>query len=92
VATVTAVIGRVYDGAAEARAEVDYDDASNPDNWDLIAVRCVNNLSRDAILRIRRGNGSSWFTVVIPADQTRSMNAGGPVRRMNDIPTWELSV
>lgn len=90
-ATVTTVLGRIFDGPAEARVEVDYDDTSDPENWDLVAVRCLNGLARPVTIRIRRGNGVSWFTIQVPAGQTRSMNAGGPVREMDDIPIWELA-
>lgn len=89
-ATVTAVIARIYDGGASARLEVDYDDASDPNNPDLIVTRCVNGLSRPVTFYIQRGNGAAWVTTSVPAGQSRVQNSGGPVRRLNDVPLMAL--
>lgn len=73
-----------------ARIEFDYDDASNPDDWDLIAARCVNGLDRPVRILIWRPGGQNFFDVQVPAGQTRSMPTGGPVRNMSDLPRIEL--
>lgn len=90
-ATATAVISEVWDGPLRARIEVDYNDASDPNDWTLVAFRCVNELARPVTIRIKRGNGASWFSVSVPPGQTRSQNAGGPVQRMSHVPSIELS-
>ena len=91
-ATETIVLARIHEGGAEARLEVDQDDAEIGTALDhtLIAVRCVNNLLRPVAVRVRRGNGQAFLDVAVPAGQTRTQNAGGPVTRVSHLPTLEL--
>lgn len=92
-ATVTTVLARIADpDGSNARIEIDYDDVPLGADEDhaLIAVRCVNGLTRPVAVLIRRGNGAAWFTISVPAGQTRSQNAGGPVQRTSHIPVFEL--
>lgn len=87
-ATATVVICRIEQGALNARLEIDYDDATDPEN--LVAVRCVNGLARPVLILFQRVNKTSWFEVEVPAGATRSQNAGGPIRNLNDLPYLSL--
>lgn len=89
-ASATVVLCSISEGAASARLEVDYDDATDPNNYDLIAGRCVNGLSRPVFFWFQRANRTPWVSLEVPAGQSRSQNAGGPIRQVNDIPIVAL--
>lgn len=89
-AVVTVVLCRIEEGALNARLEVDCDDATDPNNYDLIAGRCVNGLTRPVFFWIHRANRAPWVAFEVAAGQTRNQNAGGQIRKLNDIPTVAL--
>lgn len=91
-ATVTAVLASCSDAdGTSARVEIDYDDAVLAgEDHTLVAARCVNGLARPVTVLIRRGSGQSWLTAVVPAGETRSQNAGGPIQRVSHLPVFEL--
>lgn len=89
-ATVTLVLCRINEGALNARIEVDYNDATDPTNYDLIAGRCVNGLPRPVVFWFRRANQAPWASFEVAAGQSRSQNAGGQIRQLNDIPIVAL--
>lgn len=89
-ASATVVLCQISEGAVNARLEVDYDDATDPNNYDLIAGRCVNGLARSVFFWFRRANQAPWVTLEVLAGQTRSQNAGGQIRKLNDIPIVAL--
>lgn len=89
-ATATVVMCQIQQGASEARLEIDYDDATDPNNYDLIAGRCVNGLTRSVFFWFQRANRTPWISLEVPAGETRSQNAGGPIRKLNDLPNMAL--
>lgn len=91
-ATVTSVVAVVADSdGTRVRLELDHSDVViGDDDHALVAVRCVNGLSRPVTVVFQRPNGSTWFTATIPAGETRTQNAGGPVSRVSHLPTFSL--
>jgi len=60
-------------------------------NCDLFAVKLTNTTGRNAHVLLRRSNQAPWRDVDIgPGSQT--FTTGGPVRRVGDIPSYELRV
>lgn len=86
----TKVLSRLSDGPVECRVEYDYDEFSDPNNWTLFRVRCVNGLTRPVSVVVQRGQGRSWWTVDVPAGEIREQVTGGPVRNVSDLPRLEL--
>lgn len=86
----TLVLCNVGDESGSARLEVDYDETSNPDDWDLIAGRVVNEMLRPCFVLMQRDNGQSWLEREVDAESTVSQDAGGAVQRMSDVPRMML--
>lgn len=91
-ATVTSLVAVVADAdGTRARLELDHSDVVLADeDHALVAVRCVNGLSRAVAVVFQRPNGATWFTAPVPAGETRTQNAGGPVSRVSHLPTFSL--
>lgn len=85
-ATQTIVRASVSDFSGQARLEFDVDDTSDPADWDLVAGRVVNTMTRPCYVLIQRGNSVNWLEGVVAAGQTVEANAGGPVQNMSDLP------
>lgn len=86
----TLILGIVGDESGQARLEVDYDETTGDpldpaDDPTLIAGRVANSMARAVFFDFRRTNQQPWFTATVPAGETRSANAGGPVRKMSDL-------
>jgi hypothetical protein len=81
-----AVISAIYDGAASARIEVEYTEATG----DFALVRCVNGLARPVTVAIRRSTGASWWLRTVNPGQSATQNASGAVRKLVDIPQMEM--
>lgn len=89
-AEMTLVIGSIADDSGQARLEIDVDDTSDPADWALIRLRCVNGMTRGVFVDIRRGNGTSFWSIPVSGGQTLAENAGGPVRTEADVPVMML--
>jgi hypothetical protein len=63
-------------------------DDGDPDDFRVIRWFGTNHSAHDIRVQIKRGNGQHWQDRVIPAGESFSQNAGGPVKYEFDVPEW----
>lgn len=75
---------------------MEYDDADyqslnddgDPDDFRVVRWYGTNHSDRPRSVTLFRPNGSVWRGRTIPAGESFSQNAGGPVKYESDIPRW----
>lgn len=65
------------------------DDAA-PLNRNLVRIEATNDSARPFTIEIQRGNGVVWQSRTLAAGESVSVNAGGPVRSVDDLPVWRM--
>jgi len=66
-------------------------DDGDPDDFRLIRFFGTNYGAEDRTVLVKRGNGVNWVERTIPAGESFSQNAGGPVKYESDVPVWSYS-
>ncbi len=66
-------------------------DDGDPDDFRIIRFFGTNYSAFDKTVLVKRGNGQAWMSRTIPAGESFSQNAGGPVKYESDIPVWSYS-
>ncbi len=60
--------------------------------YDYKLVRVFGTVhTRPMTLTAWRANGQVWFTKAFAAGESATQNAGGPVKRQSDLPSWVMS-
>jgi hypothetical protein len=61
-----------------------------PEDFRVIRWFGTNYSASDKFVTVHRGNGSNWVDRIIPAGESFSQNAGGPVKYESDVPRWQF--
>ncbi len=65
-------------------------DDGDPDNFGLVSLHGKNDSTVTRNIFVARGNGNAVVNRTLAPSETFSQNAGGPVKRMSDIPYWRI--
>ena len=66
-------------------------DDGDPDDFRVIRWYGTNHSAFPRTITVKRGNGQAWVDRTIPAGESFSQNAGGPVKYETDVPVWSYS-